>query len=204
MKGSTLTFNIVDGMFDDQFFDANSFEPMIEVLVNEQMGGGTDQVEHTKVIKRPNCMNPSWKEILTFDIFRPTDEVAIQIVNNFQNQKEILAEKRFQMGQIGNDENDPLHELKTQRKIEDILLISNMDGANIGQIKYQVTWIYNKYNFLQELLISMKQERDDLVEEIKQQDKKLQFIAKPFGGYRNIIAIDDIYFEDAYIGQDVK
>jgi hypothetical protein len=32
------------------------------------------------------------------------------------------------MGQIGNDENDPLHELKTQRKIEDILLISNMDG----------------------------------------------------------------------------
>ena len=40
MKGSTLTFNIVDGEFDDQFFDANSFEPMIEVIVNEQMGTG--------------------------------------------------------------------------------------------------------------------------------------------------------------------
>jgi hypothetical protein len=95
MKGSTLTFNIVDGQFDDQFFDPNNFEPMIEVLVNEQMGQGSEQVEHTKVIKRPNCMNPIWKEILTFDIFRPTDEVAIQIINNYQNQKEILAEKRF-------------------------------------------------------------------------------------------------------------
>lgn len=29
-------------------------------------------------------------------------------------------------------------------------------------------------------------------------------IAKPFGGYRNIIAIDDLYFEDAYIPQNVK
>jgi hypothetical protein len=40
MKGSTLTFNIIDGEFDDQFFDANGFEPMIEVVVNEQMGTG--------------------------------------------------------------------------------------------------------------------------------------------------------------------
>ena len=29
-------------------------------------------------------------------------------------------------------------------------------------------------------------------------------IAKPFGGYRNIISIDDIYFEDPYVSQDVK
>jgi hypothetical protein len=35
MKGSILTFNIIDGEFDDQFFDPNSFEPMIEVIVNE-------------------------------------------------------------------------------------------------------------------------------------------------------------------------
>lgn len=46
-------------------------------------------------------------------------------------------------------------------------MISNMDGETIGQIKYQATWIYNKHNFLQELLMSMKNERDDLVEEIK-------------------------------------
>lgn len=50
---------------------------MIEVLVNEQMGQGAEQVEHTKVVKRPNCMMPVWKEILTFDIFRPQDEIAI-------------------------------------------------------------------------------------------------------------------------------
>jgi hypothetical protein len=47
------------------------------------MGTGSDQVEHTKVIKKPNCMNPVWKEILTFDIFKPTDEIAIQIINQF-------------------------------------------------------------------------------------------------------------------------
>ena len=89
------------------------------------------------------------------------------------NQKEILAEKRFVVGEIGDDENDPLHELKTQRRIEDILLISNMEGDTIGQIKYQATLIYNKHAFLNELLESMKTERDDLIDEIKQQDKKI-------------------------------
>jgi hypothetical protein len=69
MKGSTLTFNIIDGEFDSQFFNAEQFEPMISIVVNEQQGG--DQIEHTKVVKRPNCMTPVWKEILTFDIFRP-------------------------------------------------------------------------------------------------------------------------------------
>ena len=83
------------------------------------------------------------------------------------NNKGVLAEKRFTIGEIGQDENDPLHELKTQRRIEDILLISNMDGDTIGQIKYQATWIFNKHLFLSELLTSMQQERSDLVEEIK-------------------------------------
>ena len=35
VEGSTLTFNIHDGEFDDQFFDPATFEPMIEILVNE-------------------------------------------------------------------------------------------------------------------------------------------------------------------------
>jgi len=52
---------------------------------------------------------------------------------------------------------------------------------------------------LKELLENMQREREELVTEIKQQDKKLQLIAKPFGGYRNIIDIDDINFEDAYV-----
>ena len=116
----------------------------------------------------------------------------------------MLAEKRFQLIEIGQDENDPLHELKTQRRIEDILLISNQDGESIGQIVYQATWIYNKSIFLQELLQNMKKEREDLIREIQTQDKKLQLIAKPFGGYINILEIDDIHFEDAYISQNVK
>jgi Ca2+-dependent lipid-binding protein len=46
--------------------------PMIEVIVNEN-----EQIEHTKTIQPPLNMNPVWKEILPFDILRPTDEVAI-------------------------------------------------------------------------------------------------------------------------------
>lgn len=84
-----------------------------------------------------------------------------------------MAEKRFTLQDIGHNEEDPLHELKTQRRIEDILLISNLEMDTIGQIKYQATWIYNKHNFLNELLRTMKSEKEDLVDEIKQQDQKL-------------------------------
>ena len=36
MKGSTLNINIIDGEFKDNFFDANKFQPMIQVIINEQ------------------------------------------------------------------------------------------------------------------------------------------------------------------------
>ena len=79
-----------------------------------------------------------------------------------------------------------------------------MEGETIGQIKYQATWIYNKNRFLSELLTSMKAEKDDLIEEIRAQDKKMQIISKPFGGYRNILEIDDVHFEDAFLTKDMK
>jgi len=79
-----------------------------------------------------------------------------------------------------------------------------MEGDTIGQIKYQATWIYNKSRFLSELLSSMKAEKEDLIEEIRAQDKKMQIISKPFGGYRNILEIDDIHFEDAFLTNDMK
>ena len=65
-------------------------------------------------------------------------------------------------------EEDPLSRLKTQHRIRDTLLISNMDNENIGQIEYEITWIYNKKGFLTDLLDSMKKEKDDLIDEIKQ------------------------------------
>ena len=34
MKGSTLSFNITDGEFDENYFDKAAFEPMIQILVN--------------------------------------------------------------------------------------------------------------------------------------------------------------------------
>ena len=72
MKGSTLNLNIIDGEFDDQFFDSNNFQPMIEIVVNNN-----EQLEHTKVITPPLNMNPVWKEVLSFDILKPNDEISI-------------------------------------------------------------------------------------------------------------------------------
>lgn len=211
MKGSTLTFTIVDGEFDEQFFDPDRFEPMIEIIrksrqqINQvEFSETVEEKEHTKVIKKPDCMSPEWREVLTFDIMRPSDEISIQIINQYQNEKEILAEKPFVLQEVGHDENDPLHELKEQKRIEDILLISNQEGDTIGQIKYQATWIYNKREFLMNLLKTMNDERDDLIREIRNQDKKLQLIAKPFGAYINIIDIDDIHFEDKFLSNTMK
>lgn len=50
----------------------------------------------------------------------------------------------------------------------------------------------------------MKAEKEDLIEEIRAQDKKMQIISKPFGGYRNILEIDDLHFEDAFLTKDMK
>lgn len=77
-------------------------------------------------------MAPEWKEVLTFDIQKDTDEVAIYIINNFEGNREILAEKRFVLNWIGQQQDDPLHELKTQQRIDDILLISNHQEDTIG------------------------------------------------------------------------
>jgi len=85
----------------------------------------------------------------------------------------VLAEKRFTIGEISRDDTDPLKDLKSQKRIEDILQISNHDGESIGQIFYQATWIFNKAAFLGDLLANMNREREGLVYEIKQQDRKL-------------------------------
>jgi hypothetical protein len=80
MKGSTLSLNIIEGQFEADFFEPSTFSPMIEVIINEY-----EQVEHTKAIGPPNNLSPVWKEILPFDIHRPNDEVAIQIINMHNN-----------------------------------------------------------------------------------------------------------------------
>ncbi len=77
-------------------------------------------------------MNPEWKEVFTFDIAKDSDEVAIYIINNFEGSREILAEKRFVLNKIGEEFDDPLHELATQQRIDDILLISNHQEDTIG------------------------------------------------------------------------
>ena len=149
-------------------------------------------------------MAPEWREVLTFDIQKATDRVVIQIINNFNNQMDILAEKEFTLGEIGQDTEDPLHELSTQKRIDDILLISNQEEITIGQIAYQATWVYNKGLFFNDLLVQMKTEREDLIGEVRHQHKKLNMIAKPFGGYINIIDVDDIHFEDEMMPSGIK
>jgi len=50
----------------------------------------------------------------------------------------------------------------------------------------------------------MKLGLEDLVKQIKAEDQKMQLISKPFGGYRNVLEIDDIYFEDPMVSDDIK
>jgi hypothetical protein len=37
-------------------------------------------------------LRPIWKEILTFDIHKPTDEVRIMVFNNYNNLNELLVD----------------------------------------------------------------------------------------------------------------
>lgn len=57
---------------------------------------------------------------------------------------------------------------------------------------------------MENLLNTMEEERKDLINEIRNQDKKLQLIARPFGAYINIIDVDDVHFEDAYLSTTFK
>lgn len=50
----------------------------------------------------------------------------------------------------------------------------------------------------------MTEEKNELIIEIRKWDKKLQHIAKPFGGYRNVLEIDDVHFEDGFLDLEMK
>ena len=70
---------------------------------------------------------------------------------------------------------------------------------------YDMTWSKCCQNSIKKLSIeNMKEERDNLVQEIKMNDHKLQLIAKPFGAYRNVVQVDDVHFEDAFLSGQVK
>ena len=50
----------------------------------------------------------------------------------------------------------------------------------------------------------MEDEREALIKEMKNFDSRMQLISKPFGGYRNIIELDDVHFEDPFLTKDAK
>lgn len=81
-------------------------------------------------------MTPVWKEILNFDINKPTDLVTIQIINNYNNERDMLAEKPFRIDEIHLDEDDTIRQLSTQQKHEGKLFISNEEGDEIGEFRY--------------------------------------------------------------------
>lgn len=119
----------------------------------------------------------------------------------------ILVPKQFTIGPDQNDheEDDDLYFLKQQRPVKDQrITIQDDNGNTVGEVTYEATWIYNKRSFLEELRDSMKIEKETLVQEIKVNDKKLRLISDPFGGYRNVLEVDDIHFEDAVITPDIK
>jgi len=71
-------------------------------------------------------------------------------------------------------------------------------------LKYQATWIYNKRSFLEDLRENMQKEKDLLIQELKTNDNKLKLISMPFGGYRNILEVDDLHFEDNILKPEYK
>jgi len=113
-KGSTLNLHIIDGEFLPEVFGDN-FEPMIVVSVN-----GGEQTEHTKAIKGPDKHTPNWKEILPFDILKPTDTVDIKIINAHAHatseDKEIIAYNFVIAPDIDNGDKE--YQIKSQRPID--------------------------------------------------------------------------------------
>ena len=60
------------------------------------------------MVQKPKNMTPQWKQILNFDIHKPTDLVTIQIINNYNNERDMLAEKSFRISEIDLDEDDTI------------------------------------------------------------------------------------------------
>jgi hypothetical protein len=50
----------------------------------------------------------------------------------------------------------------------------------------------------------MEKERNLLIQDLKINDNKLKLISLPFGGYRNVLEIDDIYFDDSLLKPEYK
>lgn len=200
MKGSTLNLHILDGDFLPEVF-GQEFEPMITVSVN-----GGEQAEHTKAVKPPNNHTPNWKEILPFDIAYPTDTIEIKIINAHPrapaDDKEIIAYS-FMIAPPEDDGNKE-YQLKNQRPVELDLGIQDGNGDEVAKVRYQATWIYNKYNFLNDLKENMEEERKALISEMRNFDNRMQLISKPFGGYKNIIEMDDVHLEDPFLGEKAK
>jgi hypothetical protein len=50
----------------------------------------------------------------------------------------------------------------------------------------------------------MEEERKALINDMRTFDKRLQLISKPFGGYKNILELDDIHLEDPFLNEGTK
>jgi len=50
----------------------------------------------------------------------------------------------------------------------------------------------------------MEDERTALINEMRTFDRRMQLISKPFGGYKNIIELDDIHLEDPFLSEKTK
>jgi hypothetical protein len=174
---------------------------MISVSINNG-----EQTEHTKAAKPPNNHTPIWKEILPFDILKPTDTVEIKIINAHAqapaDEKEIISYQFMIAPEIDNGDKE--YFLKSQRPIDLDLGIQNEDGDEVAKVRYQATWIYNKQNFLNDLQENMEEERKALISEMRTFDRRMQLISKPFGGYRNIIELDDVHLEDPFLNEQAK
>lgn len=137
---------------------------------------------------------------MPFDIFRPTDKVQIQIINAHPKASPDDRQILFHEFMVSDEEN----ELKTQRPADISLPIENENNEIVANIRFQAIWIYNKRFFLEDLMKNMLNERSLIIDDMRLYDQKLQLISKPFGGYRNIIDLDDVHLEDPFLTPKTK
>lgn len=86
--------------------------------------------------------------------------------------------------------------LASQRPMQEELILWDENNEEVGRVRYQATWIYNREEFLHQLKISMQVSVEELKVAINTNNRKLKQITEPLGGYRNVLELDDVYLED--------
>jgi len=159
MKGSSLSIEINNGFFDSDYFNPESFEPSVEIYINEKQPMNQQSKVCNSANTEEGVLKPEWNQQFVFNVAKPTDEITFRVMNG----KTVLGEKTYAVGNKRFFKKDPLSRLRTQSRVEDIIFVNNDAGQPIGSISYYAIWIYNVTKPLRDHLGSLKREKAEAV-----------------------------------------